>query len=203
MAATGLAILDNKSVTSSSHAPEPSSGERVGTSQWKTWFEVPPERLTTVGSFQGADVLDATKPWVSTEASAAPAQKVPLDAEAQIFLNVVLDFTIPIYSSALEDFPRLIFGETKNYVAGSITPQAVDPPRSVIGHRVRELEWCSTHRDELRQYAGQWVVLEGEEVIAHGRDPSVVVAEARARGVAAPYVFYVEVLEQNQATLGL
>jgi|SRR5918996_1533515 hypothetical protein len=70
------------------------------------------------------------------------------------------------------------------------------------GHRHRELEWRRTHREELRQFAGQWVVLEGEEVVSHGKDPLQVVAEARARGVRVPYVFYVgEPTDVNPITM--
>jgi aryl carrier-like protein len=59
-------------------------------------------------------------------------------------------------------------------------------------HRQRELEWRRTHLDVLRRLAGQWVVLEGEELIAHGRDAVRVVARARRKGVAVPFVFFVE-----------
>ena len=59
-------------------------------------------------------------------------------------------------------------------------------------YRRRELEWCRTHVTELAHFAGEWVVLEGEEVIAHGRDVGRVVAKARRKGVKVPYVFYVQ-----------
>jgi hypothetical protein len=43
-----------------------------------------------------------------------------------------------------------------------------------VDHRQREQAWRQTHGDILRGYAGQWLVLEGEEVIAHGDDPALV-----------------------------
>lgn len=60
-----------------------------------------------------------------------------------------------------------------------------------LGHRTRELEWRRTHGEVLRNFAGQWVVLEGEEIVAHGKDPQQVVVEARAKGIRVPYIFYV------------
>lgn len=69
--------------------------------------------------------------------------------------------------------------------------------------RAREIEWRRTHQEELQAYAGQWVVLEGETIIAYGEDPEKVVAEARTKGVAVPYVFYVEVLGEDIVTIGL
>ena len=59
-------------------------------------------------------------------------------------------------------------------------------------HRQREFEWIRTHADEMRRLAGQWVVLEGEELVAHGKNAVRVVATTRRKGVAAPLVFYVE-----------
>jgi len=54
------------------------------------------------------------------------------------------------------------------------------------------MEWRRTHGDVLLRYARQWVCLEGEQIVAHGRDVVRVVASARRQGVKIPYVFYVE-----------
>jgi hypothetical protein len=70
-------------------------------------------------------------------------------------------------------------------------------------HRHREIEWLRTHTAELRSYVGEWVVLEAEEIVAHGADAQTVVAEARRRGIKSPYVFYVEPGEAGIAQLGL
>lgn len=68
-----------------------------------------------------------------------------------------------------------------------------DGPQSESSkHRSRELAWRNTHMGTLRAFSGQWVALEGEEIVAHGSDPVGVVNEARRAGVALPYVFYVE-----------
>ena len=58
-------------------------------------------------------------------------------------------------------------------------------------HRTRELEWRRAHREVLCNFVGQWVVLEGEEIVTHGKDPQQVVVEARAKGIRIPYIFYV------------
>ena len=59
-------------------------------------------------------------------------------------------------------------------------------------HRQRELEWIETHADEIRRLTGEWVVLEGEKLIAHGKNATRVVASARRKGIKVPFVFYVE-----------
>lgn len=62
-----------------------------------------------------------------------------------------------------------------------------------LNAREREDAWRREHRQLLQdQFAGQWVVLEGEEIVAHSQDPAQAVSEARAKGIAVPFVFYVE-----------
>jgi Family of unknown function (DUF5678) len=70
-------------------------------------------------------------------------------------------------------------------------PVPSHPKQPPSGYRTQELEWRRTHRDVLRNFAGQWVVLEGEQIVAHGKDPQQVVGDARAKGVQVPYIFYV------------
>lgn len=92
--------------------------------------------------------------------------------------------------------------------AGLLSNEVVDiplpsRPSFSAGHRVPELEWHRAHQQELRQYAGQWVVLEGETLVAHGEDLRRVIVEARAKGVAVPYVFYVEPPGEDIVRIGL
>ncbi len=69
--------------------------------------------------------------------------------------------------------------------------------------RHRELEWRRSHRDLLQTYAGQWVVLEGEEIVAHGDNMVQPVERARSQGIRIPYVFYVEESRPDVVTIGL
>ena len=81
------------------------------------------------------------------------------------------------------------------------TPAAapgLSPPR-----RARELAWRRTHDKELDAYTGQWVVLEGEEIMAHGHHPEKVLEQAREGGVEVPYIFFVEDVKPNVFKMGL
>jgi hypothetical protein len=69
--------------------------------------------------------------------------------------------------------------------------------------RERELEWRQTHREELQVFANEWVALEGEEIIAHDRDPVRVFDQAKQRGISSPYIFYVESADENVVRIGL
>jgi hypothetical protein len=70
-------------------------------------------------------------------------------------------------------------------------------------HREREQAWCRHHEEELEAYVGQWIVLEGEEIMAHGDEPVRVVDQAREKGVEIPYIFYVEEFKPDVVKMGL
>ena len=55
--------------------------------------------------------------------------------------------------------------------------------------RTSEMRWIEEHRDE---YTGQWVVVEGDALIAHGTNAREVFAAARAAGISAPFLVRVE-----------
>ncbi len=50
-----------------------------------------------------------------------------------------------------------------------------------------EMEWIDLHSDVLKAYMGQWVVIQGSELITHGDDLVAVVTEAKTKGVKIPY----------------
>lgn len=53
----------------------------------------------------------------------------------------------------------------------------------------QSVQWLAKHREE---YAGQWVALDGDRLIAHGLDAKVVYAAANASGVKYPMVTQIE-----------
>ena len=62
-----------------------------------------------------------------------------------------------------------------------------------LNRRDREHAWRRSNRAVLQErFAGHWVVLEGEEIVAHGKDAVRAVEEAKTKGVVVPYVFYVQ-----------
>jgi len=47
------------------------------------------------------------------------------------------------------------------------------------------LQWLEEHKEE---YDGQWVVLDGDKLIAHGNDSKTVYDEARTKGYQSPFL---------------
>jgi hypothetical protein len=54
--------------------------------------------------------------------------------------------------------------------------------------RTKEMKWIDENR---AAYAGQWVAVEGDGLIAAGIDPLKVFAAAKAEGVRIPFVVHV------------
>jgi predicted DNA-binding antitoxin AbrB/MazE fold protein len=62
------------------------------------------------------------------------------------------------------------------------------PPVDTIRHRYPEQEWLGAHG---REYAGQWVALDGDVLLSHGSDARAVRDEARQKGVHRPLLVHV------------
>lgn len=63
------------------------------------------------------------------------------------------------------------------------------PPLPVPEGGRRALQWIAEH---AREYAGQWVALEGNRLIAHGTNAEEVFAAADADGAYLPLLSFVE-----------
>lgn len=55
--------------------------------------------------------------------------------------------------------------------------------------RALEQRWLAEHRNE---YVGQWVALNGERLIVHGKDARTVYRGAREAGITSPFIVRVE-----------
>lgn len=49
----------------------------------------------------------------------------------------------------------------------------------------RALQWIEEHKEE---YDGQWVCLDGDTLISHGKDAKSVYDEAKAKGIETPFM---------------
>ena len=63
--------------------------------------------------------------------------------------------------------------------------------------REHEMRWLCEHRGE---YVGQWVALEGDNLISHHADLGKVFDEAQAQGIQSLFTAFME--DPNQPTMG-
>ncbi len=68
-----------------------------------------------------------------------------------------------------------------------------------VRDRTSEYAWLEQHRDE---YAGQYVALDGDTLIAAGESAKEVVSVARARGIVGALLLYVEDSQQPRSISG-
>lgn len=82
--------------------------------------------------------------------------------------------------------PEIVRPEFKAY---QIPPGRRVPLAETLKDRSRELAWLMKNQGD---YAGQWVALEGDELIAHGYDLKQVSDEAKTKGVDDPIFAHAE-----------
>lgn len=76
--------------------------------------------------------------------------------------------------------------------------QAVSQPFVVVSQlklkphfREKEIKWFEENIARRPECQGHWVVIEGEELVACEDDYSAASQKARARGIKAPFIFFV------------
>ena len=81
-------------------------------------------------------------------------------------------------------YSKLDFGALS--MSEKILPKVEKTTRRYVD-RSRETAWIAAHE---REYAGEWVVLDGERLIGHGDDPKPIVELARSQGIERPLVMH-------------
>ncbi len=86
---------------------------------------------------------------------------------------------------------------TRSVRAVGVEPASHEEPP---GSRHLEVQWIDQHRDELRRrFAGQWIVVEGDKLVAHDRDLQKAVKRAHMLGVRYPFVSFVRLKRYEEA----
>lgn len=68
--------------------------------------------------------------------------------------------------------------------------------------RENEMMWMGNNKSLLAKLAGNWIVIEGDRLIASSNDFAVVLKESKVRGVEVPFILYVPEPLQD-ATIGI
>ena len=98
--------------------------------------------------------------------------------------------------------PRQLFGQNERFWSELQQAGILAQPQSALRSKVKrvpqtdrslEMRWIKEHRKE---YAGQWVALDGDQLLSHGTDAHRVFADAR-RLVASPFFAHLE--PENEA----
>lgn len=104
------------------------------------------------------------------------------------------DITIENILKQIEELPFIEQWQLHNLLGGKLSK----PDKAPMDRRVppipmpdykSALQWLADH---AREYAGQWVALDGARLIAHGADHQQVFAAAKADGAYLPLIELVE-----------
>jgi hypothetical protein len=88
----------------------------------------------------------------------------------------------------------------------------IDKIRKLPAGKVAEVERFVDSLGQDQPHSGQELPdrssehawrLEGDHLIAHGPDPERLVADAKAKGIAVPYIFFVESATAEVVRIGL
>jgi len=60
-----------------------------------------------------------------------------------------------------------------------------------------EFRWLAANSRALEKYAGEWLLLHGEELVAHSPDFQVIRRAAKSRGIESPFVHYIPTREES------
>ncbi len=94
--------------------------------------------------------------------------------------NATLEQIIEQARSLSPDEQRELCGTLNNGDAQE--PTTTPKP---YNNRKLEQEWIAKHKDD---YVGQWVVIEGDQLIVHGTAARTVYEAARAAGIKVPFL---------------
>lgn len=70
-------------------------------------------------------------------------------------------------------------------------------PANVANVESAEMNWLVENARELGQHKGEWLLIQGRELLVHSRDFAVLRATIRERQVRAPFVYYVPTDEES------
>jgi predicted DNA-binding antitoxin AbrB/MazE fold protein len=88
-------------------------------------------------------------------------------------------------SGVLRPLEPLPFAEQQHLVV-TVTDEL--RPQPAFNTREREQEWLRLNGP---RYAGQWVAIEGDQLVSHGENAKVVLQQARAEGDQHPLLMHI------------
>jgi len=80
---------------------------------------------------------------------------------------------------------------------GSNRPVVVNA--GVEGAESVEMAWLVRNAEELSQYKGEWLLIQGEQLLVHNHDFAAVRAAVRERQLNSPFVYYVPTDDESNS----
>ncbi len=85
-----------------------------------------------------------------------------------------------------------------NFTQGLVTPRGVTLPVRENVESV-EMAWLERNARELGQHQGEWLLIQGPELLVHSRDFAVLRTVIREQQIRSPFVYYVPMDEETNS----
>ena len=71
-------------------------------------------------------------------------------------------------------------------------------PRIEKKSREREMQWIENNKDFLETLLGNWIIVEGDKLVASSTDLSIALRKAKSTGINVPFIHFIPESEQNE-----
>jgi hypothetical protein len=109
-----------------------------------------------------------------------------------------LIFALPVESGVLGN--QCVQAPTK--LAGASQAMRADTPAVVAAKATpesQEMSWLVRNAQELGQYKGEWLLIQGMQLLVHSRDFATVRVAIREKQIRAPFVYYVPTDDESNS----
>jgi hypothetical protein len=89
------------------------------------------------------------------------------------------------------------FANTEQPVRRAETPAVV----AAAAPESAEMGWLVRNAQELGQHKGEWLLIQGTQLIVHNRDFAAVRAAIRERQIGSPFVYYVPTDDESNSVI--
>jgi hypothetical protein len=107
-----------------------------------------------------------------------------------------VNFDVGLLGNRSTQIPR--FSGTEDVAEGFRTRRTVMPAH-VENAESAEMNWLMENARELGEHKGEWLLIQGRELLVHSRDFTDVRAAVRDRQIRSPFVYYVPTDEESNS----
>jgi len=108
-------------------------------------------------------------------------------------------FKAPLEAGVLGNQSLQTAGKLARTVQIVLHLEAPTSASSAAAPESAEMSWLVRNSQELGQYRGEWLLIQGTQLIVHDRDFAVVRALIRERHIRSPFVYYVPTDDESNS----
>jgi hypothetical protein len=99
-----------------------------------------------------------------------------------------------------ESMPHVSVSETRRLASRSnlkVLPRVLEGSEVLPLAESGEMTWLTENSRYLERYRGEWLLIEGQHLVAHGANFGDIRAAIRERNIQSPFVYYVPTVQEG------